>query len=62
MVKNSPAKAGDITDTVRALSLEGPLEERMQSFPVFFPGESHAQRSLVGYSPWGHKELDMTEA
>jgi len=29
--------------------------------PVFFPGEVHGQRSLVGYSPWGHKELDMTE-
>ena len=29
--------------------------------PVFLPGESHGQRSLVGYSPWGHKELDMTE-
>ena len=25
------------------------------------PGESHGQRSLVGYSPWGHKELDTTE-
>ena len=25
------------------------------------PGESHGQRSLVGYSPWGHKESDMTE-
>ena len=25
------------------------------------PGESHGQRSLVGYSPWGRKELDMTE-
>ena len=25
------------------------------------PGESHGQRSLVGYSPWGCKELDMTE-
>ena len=25
------------------------------------PGEFHGQRSLVGYSPWGHKELDMTE-
>ena len=24
-------------------------------------GESHGQRSLVGYSPWGRKELDMTE-
>ena len=25
------------------------------------PGKSYGQRSLVGYSPWGHKELDMTE-
>ena len=31
------------------------------AIPVFLPGEFHAQRSLVGYSPWGHKELDMTE-
>ena len=29
--------------------------------PVFLPGEFHEQRSLVGYSPEGHKELDMTE-
>ena len=28
---------------------------------VFLPGESHGQRSLTGYSPWGHKQLDMTE-
>ena len=28
---------------------------------VFLPGESHRQRSLVGYSPWGHEELDTTE-
>ena len=27
--------------------------------PVFLPGESHGERSLVGYSPWGQKELDM---
>ena len=33
----------------------------MQPTPVFLPGESHGQRSLVGYSPWGHKELDTTE-
>ena len=31
------------------------------SSPVFSSGESHGQRILVGYSPWGHKELDMTE-
>ena len=32
-----------------------------QSTPVLLPGKSHGQRSLVGYSPWGHKESDMTE-
>ena len=29
--------------------------------PVPLPGKSHGRRSLVGYSPWGHEELDMTE-
>ena len=29
--------------------------------PVFWPGEFHGQRSLVDYSPQGHKELDMIE-
>ena len=29
--------------------------------PIFLPGEFHGQRSLVGYSPWSHKELDTTE-
>ena len=29
--------------------------------PVFLPGKLHRQRSLVGCSPWGQKELDMTE-
>ena len=36
------------------------LRER-QPTPVFLPGEFHGQRSLAGYSPWGYKELDMTE-
>ena len=34
---------------------------KWQPNPVFLPGESHGGRSPVGYSPWGHKELDMTE-
>ena len=34
---------------------------KWQPTPVFLPGESHGWRSLVGYSPWGHKESDMTE-
>ena len=29
--------------------------------PVFLPGESHAQRSLAGYSPWGCEESDTTK-
>ena len=40
---------------------EGPLEEGMAPIPVFLLGESHGQRSLAGYSPWGHKESDTTE-
>ena len=40
---------------VWSLGQEDPLEEEI------LPGESHGQRSLVGYSPWGHKELDMTD-
>ena len=40
---------------------EDPLEEAWQPTPVFLPGESHGQRRLVGYSPWGRKELDVTE-
>ena len=34
---------------------------KWQSTPVLLPGKSHGQRSLVGYSPWGHKESDTTE-
>ena len=33
----------------------------MATAPVFFPGEFHGQRSLAGYNPRGHKELDTTE-
>ena len=33
-----------------------------QPTPVFLPGESHGERSLAGYSPWGRTELDATEA
>ena len=34
---------------------------KWQPTPVRFPGDSHGQRSLAGYSPWGRKESDMTE-
>ena len=38
-----------------------PWRRKWQPPPVFLPKKSHGKRSLVGYSPWGHKELDMTE-
>ena len=46
---------------VQSLGEEDPLEEAPQPTPVFLPGESHRQRSLAGYHPWGHKESDTTE-
>ena len=36
-----------------------PWRRKWQPTPVFLPGKSHGQRSLTGYSPWCHKELDM---
>ena len=39
-----------------------PWRRKWQPTPIFWPGESRGQRSLVGYSPWGGKESDMTEA
>ena len=38
-----------------------PWRRKWQPTPAFLPGKSHGQRSLEGYSPWGCKELDMTE-
>ena len=46
---------------VWSLGQEDPLEKEMATTPVFLPGESHGQRSLGGYSPWGRKQSDMTE-
>ena len=40
---------------------EDPLEEGMATTAVFLLWESHGQRNLVGYSPWGLKESDTTE-
>ena len=49
MVKNLP------------IMQETRVQSSGSSIPVFLPGESHGERSLAGYSPWGHKELDMTK-
>ena len=37
-----------------------PWRRKQQPTPVFLPRKSHEQRSLVGWSPWGHKEFDST--
>jgi len=48
---------------VQSLGQEDPLEEGMATHSRrILAGESQGQRSLVGYSPWGSKESDMTEA
>ena len=46
---------------VQSLGWEDSLEKRWVLTPVFLPGEFYGERSLVGYSPWGCKESDMTE-
>ena len=38
-----------------------PQRRKWQPIPVFLPGKSHGLKSLVGYSPWSRKQLDMTE-
>ena len=47
---------------VQSLGRDDPLEEGMEPTPVLLPGESHGQRTLAGYSPWGYTESDTTEA
>ena len=54
MKKNPPAMWENWAGTI-------PWRRAWQPTPVFLPGEAHGQRRLAGYSPWGPKELDMTE-
>ena len=56
-VKESTCKAGDLS----LIPVLGGSPGEGNGNPLQLPGESHEQRSLVGYSPWGHKELGMTE-
>ena len=57
LVKNPPAMQ---ETSVQFLGWEDPWRRKWQPIPVFLLGESHGQRSLEGYSSWGHKELDVT--
>ena len=55
MIKDLPASAGIMRDSGSIPGSGRSLEKEMQSSPVFLPGECHGQRTLVGYSPWGHR-------
>ena len=60
LVKN--LSACNVRDLGSIPGLEkNPWRREWHPTPVFLPGESHGQRSLVGYSPWHHKEEDTTE-
>ena len=62
MVKNLPANTGDTRDAgliPRLGRFSG--GEKWQPTPAVLPGETHGQRSLVGCSPWGCEESDVTE-
>ena len=59
VVKNPLANAGD-TALIPGLG-SSPGGGNGNPTSVILPGKSHAERSLMGYSPWGHKESDMTE-
>ena len=64
VVKNPPAicNAGDLRDEVRSLGQEDSLGRKWQPTPVFLPGESQGQGSLVRCRLWGRTQSDMTEA
>ena len=46
---------------VQPLGWEDPLEKEMATHSSILPGKSQGQRSLAGYGPCGHEELDTTE-
>ena len=62
LVKNPSADAGDKRPWFNPWVGNIPWKKAWQPTPVFLLQESHGQRSLAGYSPWGCKESDTTEA
>ena len=61
VVKTPLANAGDKRCRFDPWIRKTPWRRKWSPTPVFLPGKSHGQRSLVGYSPRGHKESDTTE-
>ena len=57
-LKNPPAMQAM---QIRSLGWKIPWRRAWQLTPLLLPGESHGQRSLVGYSPWDHTESEATE-
>ena len=62
MVKNLSANAGDLRNGFDPWVWKIPWRTAQQPTVVFMPGESHGPGSLLGYSSWGGKDSDMTEA
>ena len=62
MVRKSSANAGDLRGAGCIYGLRRSPGEGNGKPLQYFPGESHGQRNLVGYSPWRCKESDRTEA
>ena len=61
VVKNLPANAGDIMRRgFNSWVGKSPWSRKWLPIPVLLPGKPNGQRSLVGYSPWGHNESDTT--
>ena len=61
MIKNLPTNTRDVRNMGSIPGLgRFPWSRKWQPTPVFLPGKSHGQRSLVGYNAWGHKESDRT--
>ena len=58
IVKNLPAMQ---ETQVQSLGQEDFLEKEMATYSSTLAWKIHGRRSLVGYSPWDRKELDMTE-
>ena len=57
-VKNAPNNAGDTFDPwVEKI----PWRRKEQPTTIFLPGKPHGQRSLAGYSSWGHRESEETQ-
>ena len=61
MVKNLPAESGDRRHGFDPWVRKIPWRRKCEPTPVFLPGKTHGQRSLVGYRPLGRTESDMPE-